>query len=165
MKFFLEFSKNFDIYFLKSMSGNMGIHTDFQKNIFWSICISAQISFLRFYVISGTDKSFFWGSHSILHTYHYLSENLYLIGGAILHGKLTPQGTVQFNLVLGNRDRWESRIRSLESMHKSWKSLFKLSKLDKQINRAILKNCIKFCNTVSVHHCLFWFSHQHWSQG
>ena len=73
--------------------------------------------------------------------------------------------SVHNNLVLGNRDRWESRIRSLESMHKSWKSLFKLSKLDKQINRAILKNCIKFCNTVSVHHCLFWFSHQHWSQG
>ena len=59
-KFSLEFSKKFDIHFLKSMSENMGIHTDFQKNIFWSICISAQISFLRFYVISGTDKSFFW---------------------------------------------------------------------------------------------------------
>ena len=63
----MEFSKNFDIYFLKSMSGNMGIRIDFQKIIFLSICISAQISFLRFYVISGTDKSFFWGSHSILH--------------------------------------------------------------------------------------------------
>ena len=56
---------------------------------------------------------------SVLVPKFYLSENLYLIGGAILHGKLTPQGTVQFNLVLGNRDRWESRIRSLESMHKS----------------------------------------------
>ena len=27
-------------------------------------------------------------------TYHCLSENLYLIRGAILHRKLTPQGTV-----------------------------------------------------------------------
>ena len=49
------------------MYGNMGIYSDFQKSIFWAICISAQISFLGFYVISGTDKSTFWGWHSILH--------------------------------------------------------------------------------------------------
>ena len=64
---FLEFSKNFGIYFLKSMYGNMGIYTDFQKNFFWAICICAQISLLEFYVISGTDKSTFLGCHSILH--------------------------------------------------------------------------------------------------
>ena len=63
--FFLEFSKNFDIYFLKSMSGNMGIHTVSQKNTFWSICISAQISFLRFYGVTSTDKSKFQPNYSI----------------------------------------------------------------------------------------------------
>ena len=65
MKFFLEFSKNFDIYFLKSMSGNIGIHTVSQENTFWSICISAQISFLKFYGVTSTDKSKFQPNYSI----------------------------------------------------------------------------------------------------
>ena len=63
--FFWNFQNNFDIYFLKSMSGNMGIHTVSQKNTFWSICISAQISFLRFYGVTSTDKSKFQPNYSI----------------------------------------------------------------------------------------------------
>ena len=40
--------------------------------------------------IFGTDKPLFWGYHSKL----LLSENSYLKPGAILHRKVTPQGTV-----------------------------------------------------------------------
>ena len=47
------------------MSRNMGIHIVSQKNTFWSICISALISFLRFYGVTSTDKSKFQPNYSI----------------------------------------------------------------------------------------------------
>ena len=47
------------------MSGNMGIHSVSQKNTFWSICIIAQISFLRFYGVTSTDKLKFQPNYSI----------------------------------------------------------------------------------------------------
>ena len=75
--FFGNLLKIFTFIFLNPCLGTWEFIQIFKKNIFWTICLCAQISFLRFYVIICTDKWFFEAKQSILHLINF--QKIYIL--------------------------------------------------------------------------------------